>query len=268
MFKINFRLFLMLVISFTIINSALLINNASCAGKKINKNEPQQFEFSAKDGFKISSKLYLPKGSSAKNKVPPVIFLHSLGESSTSWSKLPETVSKDLKIAAITVDLRGHGKSYKDKNGNRKYWPYFKQKDFEIMPDDILALFNFLKEEYPEINTNKAVLVGAGFGSSVATIAASKKNSVIKSVIMISPENGSKGIDIRLPLINYGNKPVLFIVSQKDIASINSIKELEKCALGEKKLQTYPHGGQGTNLLKLQPDAKKIIEEWIKNNLI
>lgn len=265
-FRQNLKLFGIILICLTMFSSILLVDQAFSSAKK-KKKGPIEIEFKAKDGFNLNAELILPKKASAKNKVNLVVFLHSLGESSKSWMNFPEEMSRDLGVSVVNMDLRGHGKSIKNKQNKSRYWTFFKNKEYSVMTTDVSALIAYLKIEYPEININKIALIGAGFGSTVSVIAGEKNTDKIKTLVLITPSNFSKGIDIRLPLINYGAKPVLYIISSKDADAVASVSELKKCSLGYKKVQTYPFGGQGTNLIKAQPSSKKLVEDWVKTNL-
>ncbi|MEI7474287.1 MAG: alpha/beta fold hydrolase [bacterium] len=265
MIRTKSNIFGVALLSITLLINTIGIQHAYSAVKKKNKGA-QTIQFNAKDGFHLSGELLMPTTASVKNKTPLVVFIHSLGESSDAWMDLPEEMSKALNVSVVSMDLRGHGKSIKDKKNKSKYWTYFKDKDYNDMTSDVSYLLDFLKTEYPEVNINKTAIVSAGFGSSVAVISASK-DSKIKTLVLISPSNFSKGIDIRLPLINYGVRPVLYITSKKDLDTLKAIEELKKCSLGTKKVQQYPDGGQGTNLIKFQPSSKKLIEDWVKSSL-
>lgn len=242
----------------------LFAADASFAKKK--KKGPIELDIQVRDGFHIIGQIYIPKKTTVKNKVPLVIFLHSIGKDSTEWGTFPSTVKEQLKVATLNVDLRGHGKSILNKNSRKVYWQNFRDKDFKKYPYDVIDVLKYIKEQYPEIDNSKVVFVGASLGANTALMTGSYGVNA-KTIIMLSPMLQYKGYDLRLPIVKYGNHPLLFMVSKKDVYPYQSCLELIKFAQGKKLLKVYPYGGSGVNLVKFQPDAKSIIINWIKESL-
>jgi len=255
--KISLMLFLVLCLVFSLKST---VYAAKASG-------PTIVQYQATDGFNITGLLDLPSGSSIKKKVPLVIFLHSLGGSKIEWGTFPNSV-KSLGFATLNIDLRGHGQSILDKRNKKKYWPNFNKTDFSKYPSDVSLAINYLKENYPEINTGKIAIIGSDIGADTAILAGYRFNKNVKTLILLSPTTFYKGLDTRVPLVGYGVHPVLIIVSQSDRFSYNDSTELIKYAQGKKVLKAYPYGGSGIDLLKFQPDSKGLILNWLKTNLI
>ena len=248
----------------------LLCTNSVYAKKK--KKGPVEINVTTSDGFHIVGQLDIPKDAKVKDKAPLVIFLHSIGRDSTEWGDFPNTVKDKLGVATLTIDLRGHGKSIVNNNGKKFYWQYFTEKSYKKFPDDVLDVLKYVKKEYPEVDCYKISIVGASLGANTALMAGSyaiKYDSMnIKSIIMLSPMLKYKGFDLRLPIVRYGEKPLLFIVSQKDNYAYQSSTELIKFAQGKKLLKVYPSGGNGVYLIKFQKETAPLIMDWIKESLI
>jgi len=242
----------------------LFTADASFAKKK--KKGAVKLDIQVRDGFHIIGLLDVPKKTTVKNKVPLVVFLHSIGEDSTEWGTFPSTVKEQLNVATLNINLRGHGKSVLNKNSRKVYWQNFQDKDFKKFPYDVIDVLKYVKEQYPEIDSSKVAIVGASLGANTALMTGSYGISA-KTIIMLSPMLNYKGYDLRLPIVKYGNHPLLFMVSKKDVYPYQSCIELIKFAQGKKLLKTYPYGGSGVNLIKFQPDAKPLIINWIKESL-
>ena len=242
----------------------LFAADASFAKKK--KKGAVELDIQVRDGFHIIGLLDVPKKTTVKNKVPLVIFLHSIGEDSTEWGTFPSTVKDQLKVATLSINLRGHGKSILNKNSRKIYWQNFQDKDFKKFPYDVIDVLKYIKEQYPEIDSSKIAIVGASLGANTALMSGSYGVNA-KTIVMLSPMLNYKGFDLRLPIVKYGNRPLLFMVSKKDVYPYKSCIELIKFAQGKKMLKTYPYGGSGVNLIKFQPDAKPLIINWIKASL-
>lgn len=235
---------------------------AYAAGKAVG---PTIIQYQSKDGFNIAGVLDVPKNASVNKKAPLVIFLHSLGGSKSDWGTFPNSV-KSLGYATLALDLRGHGLSILDKKNKKKYWPNFKQKEYSKYSDDVNMGIKYLKDNYPEINANKVAIIGANIGADTAILAGSKSSSNIKTLILMSPFSHYKGIDARIPLVEYGTHPVLILVSKSDHFVYNDSSQLIKYAQGKKQLKVYPFGGNGISLLKFQPASKTVILDWLKAN--
>ncbi|OGI02833.1 MAG: hypothetical protein A2104_01530 [Candidatus Melainabacteria bacterium GWF2_32_7] len=242
----------------------LFAADASFAKKK--KKGAVELDIQVRDGFHIIGLLDVPKKTTVKNKAPLVIFLHSIGKDYTEWGTFPSIVKDQLNIATLNINLRGHGKSVLNKNSRKVYWQNFQNKDFEKYPYDVIDVLKYIKEQYPEIDSSKVAFVGASLGANTALMSGSYGVNA-KTIVMLSPMLNYKGYDLRLPVVKYGNHPLLFMVSKKDIYPYKSCIELIKFAQGKKLLKVYPYGGTGVNLIKFQPDAKPLIINWIKESL-
>jgi predicted esterase len=253
------------IFSLVIILTAICAYNTVFSAPKT--AEKTIIQFPSKDGFNIAGELDIPAGSSVNKKVPVVIFLHSLGGNKTEWRTLPTSV-KSLGTATLTLDLRGHGLSILDKKNKKTYWQNFKNQEFSKYSEDVSYAIKYLKENYPEINIDKTALIGSDIGAVTAIMAARNNKTAVKSLVLLSPLSLFKGIDTRIPILEYGAHPILILVSKNDRNSYIDSTELIKYAQGKKILKVYPSGGSGIDLLKFQPDSKNLILNWLKINFI
>lgn len=228
---------------------------------------PATVQYEAKDGFNIVGQVNIPKGASARSKVPLVIFAHSLGRSKLDWQGFPIALSS-IGVATLSIDLRGHGQSILDKKGRKRYWQNFQNIQFKKYPDDLLFGITYIKDSYPEIDTNRIAIIGSGIGANAAVIAAGKSNKNIKTLVLLSPTLTYKGLDIRIPVVGYGANPVLIVAGKNNIYSYKDSQELIKYAQGVKVLEAYPLGSDGMDLLKFQPAGKTAIINWLKKYLV
>ncbi|HSA06799.1 MAG TPA: alpha/beta hydrolase [Candidatus Gastranaerophilales bacterium] len=231
----------------------------------LKKREPVEIEIKSHDEFKLKGILDIPDYASVETKAPLVIFLHSIGKSHLAWGDYPKKIKGNLNVATLSLDLRGHGKSVKNKKNKNVFWQNLVVADYQKMPDDILEVLKFIEKEYPEINHKKIAVIGASLGSNVGIMAAGY-NEKINNVIMFSPMLQYKGFDLRLPIVKYGQKPLLMLVSNKDKYSYDSSIELIKFPQGKKHLQVYPYGGHGEDLLKFQPESQNLVLKWLREN--
>jgi len=242
----------------------LFTADTSFAKKK--KKGAVEVDIQVRDGFHIIGQLDIPAKTTIKNKAPMVVFLHSIGKDYTEWGTFPAAIKDQLNVATLNVNLRGHGKSFLNKNSKKIYWQNFQSKDYQAFPYDVIDVLKYIKEQYPEIDSSRVAIVGTSLGANTALMTGSYGVKA-KTIIMLSPMLNYKGFDLRLPIVKYGDHPLLFIVSKKDKYSYQSCLELIKFAQGKKQLKVYPYGGNGVNLIKFQPDAKPLIVNWIKTSL-
>lgn len=239
--------------------------NTAFAMRKKNSTGPSSIEFQAKDGFNLDGMISFPKKHSAKIKVPLVILLHSLGEDSSSWDKFPQQLNQ-MGFAVLAMDLRGHGKSTRNKKGKICDWINFEDKEYSKYPDDLISTISYIKDNYPEINSKRIAVISSNISANAAILAGGKARNT-KTLILLSPSVSFKGLDTRIPMVAYGKRPVLIMVSKKDTYSYQGSSEVLKYAQGKKMLKVYPFGGNGTDLIKFQPDCSKTIFNWLKANL-
>lgn len=229
----------------------------------IKKRKPFEVEIESYDGFKLTGVMDIPDYASVETKAPLIIFLHSIYKNNEAWGEFPEDIKNFLNVATLNLDLRGHGKSTQGKK--HLHWQNMEMTDYKKMPEDILEVLKFVEKEYPEINHKKIAVIGASLGATMGLMAASYVEN-IDTIIMFSPMLKYKGFDLRLPIVKYGEHPVLFIVSAQDKYSYDSANELIKFVQGEKKILAYPFGGHGEDLLKFQPESRRIVLNWLKKN--
>ena len=86
---------------------------------------------------------------------PPVVLLHSLGESSSTWIAVAETLAEDHRVYA--VDLRGHG----DSSRTSRY-------SLDLMSEDVVGVIEHL-------GLADVRLIGHSLGGMIAYLIASRR---------------------------------------------------------------------------------------------
>ncbi len=212
------------------------------------------------DNFVIKSKLYYPK---QKAKVyPVVVFLHSIGYSSDYWGDLVNNFV-DSGVAALVIDLRGHGQSVYDSDFRIRSWRYYSNKQYAIYPKDVTDILKYLASNYKDISTTKYAIVGADIGANTAVLVSEKMVNKPKALVLMSPTSTFKGLYIPISMTNLGNIPIMTIASAKDNYSKKEANTLKKFAQSEYNLKIYPQGGMGMMMLKANPSMSKDIVNWV-----
>lgn len=254
--------FFILFILISVLCMPVIAAGKATKTKKVKELEPIKIEYQAPDKHFIVSDFYLPLKHNKTISIPLIIMIHALGENKKAWKEYAKTFT-EKGYSVLAVDLRGHGESIKDKKSLKHSWRTFTKEDWEKTYTDILSGIDYLKANHPQANTNKILIVGSSLGSSVAVISAEKEKKSVKGLILLSPLNKYKGIETRVPLVEFGNHPLMVIVSESDRMSYNAAKDLVKYAQGEHEIIVVKNAGHGIFMLKTEPKLNNIIYEWI-----
>lgn len=238
----------------------LLAATTSIAAEVKNKVGYVSITYETKDNFVIKSKLFYPREK--KNVYPAVVMLHSIAYSSEYWEQLTKDfVNQD--IAVLLIDLRGHGQSVYDSNFKIRHWRNYTDKTFAKYPNDIYEILSYIAMNYKNISTSNYVIIGADIGANTAILAAEKMPNKPKALVLMSPTRIYKGLYTPIAMTNLGSMPILSMVSKSDRYSYNETMELKKFAQGVFDIKTYPSGGMGMLMLKVNPSMSKDIIDWV-----
>lgn len=125
--------------------------------------------------YYFENKIFYKKNDFKSNQ-KTIIFIHGLSGSSSAWIPYEEKFKKNYNI--ISIDLRGHGKSFRPD----KYQDY----SIEKFSEDI---YKILVHE----NITKSIIISHSMGSIVVLEFLKKHQNIVKKVILVSPSaNPSK----------------------------------------------------------------------------
>ncbi len=104
----------------------------------------QTVNFLTDDGVSIIGSYYSSPSnvvsnasSSSSTTTPTVILLHMLGKDRSTWNAFASTLSQKEGYAVLSIDLRGHGESVKQNNGNAISFQSFTPDDYNKMVLDV-----------------------------------------------------------------------------------------------------------------------------------
>jgi len=215
--------------------------------------EVESVSFVTNDGVEIVGTYFPSTGDEA------LILIHMVGRDRNDWNKLAEELNR-AKYAVLSIDLRGHGESiYRD--GKTIDWSTFTEDDYNEMVLDIQAADDFLVTKG---FNGRISLIGGSIGANLALNYASDHRN-IKTVILLSPGLNYKGIETEDALINFGDRPILFITSNNDPGSAESSLLLYSMSIGPKEIKVYNEAGHGTEILS-QHDISIIILKWLETH--
>ncbi len=226
---------------------------ANAAKKKKTPATKHKIEFVTKDKFILSGDLYFAKNKSDK---PLVILLHSFGLNASLWKTLAEALRlKDYNVLAM--DLRGHGRSVYTESLKLKSRYKFSQSDWQKLPNDVVESINYVKANYPNINCNDTIIVGADIGASAGILAGKLMKKEPLKFVMISPMLNFKGLYIPYKVASYTNTKFMVILSKSDRILFNFYPGIKPI------IKIYQTGGPGNQLLKVNPQSTSDIINFI-----
>ncbi len=229
--------------------------NAATTKKKKPKTK-HKIEFVTKDKHILVGDLYI--ASPPTNK-PLVVMLHSFSLNALSWQPIAQALRlKGYNVLAM--DLRGHSRSVYNEKLKIKSRFKFTNEDWQKLPNDVLESIAYIKSNYPKINTNDTIFVGADIGASAGITAGSTMKNKPQKFVIISPMLNFKGLYIPIKIASYTNTKFLVILSKSDKILFNFYSATKPVII------TYPRGGPGNQLLKVNPQSTNDIVNFIVNN--
>lgn len=220
-------------------------------------------ELRTKDGWALKA-----RHEPAKEDRKTFILLHGRGQRKEFWQRLTRRLSKEG-YGWLAVDLRGHGESQVDPEGQPLAWRKFKvgrgqDNDYLRMSLDVQAAVSFLlNQEVPEESIG---LIGSDVGASIALRYAAVQTKV-PMLVMLSPMVSYLEVDAVNAMRRYRDRPVLMIYGQLDKGSSKEAPILygfAKLSVGEDRATLvsvpYRHGYQ-----LMTPSVSRLIIDWIAN---
>jgi pimeloyl-ACP methyl ester carboxylesterase len=211
--------------------------------------------FHAKDGVPITASFYQP----SRRPAPCVILVHMLSRSRDDWQALATRLA-DAGIAALALDLRGHGASGADPRPDAGT-----AADMSADLLDVQAARSFLASR-PDLGVTNIGILGASVGANLAAAAAAA-DPTVRSIALLSPGLEYRRVYAEAALRKYGERPALMISSQEDGYSTRSVRRLQKAGTGVREARLVNGAGHGTMMLSREPDLVSVILEWFQRTL-
>ena len=208
----------------------------------------QRVTLRADDGANIVATWYEPPS----RPTPAVILVHTLTRSRREWDAAASRLASDG-IAALAIDLRGHGESSGDAS------------NLAAMINDVKAARRHLAVRADVIHSRIGV-VGTSIGANLAALAAADEPG-IASLILLSPSLDYRGLRIEAALKKYGNRPVLLVAGTDDGYGMRTVKDLAKAGGGPREVLLLDNAGHGMTMLTKAPDLGRQIVDWFHRTL-
>lgn len=226
------------------------------AEKKKKKKMPlekHKIEFVTRDKFILAGDLYFANQESNK---PLIVLLHSFSLNAQAWKDF----AKNLRMKnynVLAMDLRGHGRSIYNENLKLKSRFYYKNDDWQKLPKDVVDSIRYLKTNYPKINTDDVVIIGADIGAAAGAIASMSLKKPPKKLVLISPMLEFKGLRMPVASSKFYDTQIMMLVSKNNRIYMNFNTKIPAV------IKQYPMGGPGNNLLRANKTAYDDILNFI-----
>lgn len=223
---------------------------AHAQGKKeaVDIPEPEVVSLTTKDGVQLKATFYAP--AKRDKKVVPILMVHGWDGQQDEYKAMAMTLQRPDRggHAILTVDLRGHGLSTRQKlpDGEKDLQrEKLRAPDIEKMVLDLEACKKFLveKNNAGELNVSALCLVAAEFGCIIALkwavldwnarpLPGFKQGQDVQAIALLSPEESFKGVTARTAISNplLRGKPIskLICVGQGNSKSLQDARSIHK----------------------------------------
>jgi pimeloyl-ACP methyl ester carboxylesterase len=213
-------------------------SGASAAGQAV--------QLRTADGVPVAAMLY----DAAEPSAPAVVLVHMLTRSKDDWRAVAERLQV-AGIAALALDLRGHGASSGEAAPSA------------AMALDVQAAVGFLQGRAPG---RPMALVGASLGASLALIAAAE-TPFVRGVALVSPAADYRGVRLDPAARKYGGRPMLLVASTEDPYALRTVRALTEHATAREQ-RLSPVAAHGTRLLERDPEMSAALVDWLRRTLL
>jgi dienelactone hydrolase len=201
---------------------------------------------------------------------PTVILLPDTRCDRKTFGTFPSKLNK-AGFNVMAMDLR-----YKDLIAKARNVPQqlqtIQQQNLDIVVDqDLKSALDFLSKQ-DSVDSNRICILGTSLGSRVAL--ASGVNYKLKALVLVSLSGEelftTRKTPIKELLIEYGDKPILFMSATKDwgnnFKAPEDNKQYMNWVKGKCELKIWPISGHGVEILNFN-EAETFVLAWLKNNI-
>lgn len=205
---------------------------------------------------------------------PAVLLLHSILRDRSVWTDF-STLLQHNGIAALAIDLRGHGESTRKLTAAGPVKIDVREltaRDYQDMLLDVEAAIDWLQIQ-PDIDKKHIALMGESFGANIALRYAAV-NEDLSAMAVFSPGLNYRGVRTDDVIRQLGRAPFHIFVSQNDDFAFKSSKRLVEIRkesgidAATNELTVCTGSLQGTEMLKGVRSLPQIVLSWLKEALL
>jgi len=210
----------------------------------------------------------------AADSAPAVLLVHGFATNRDQWGTFP-TLLQQNGIAALAIDLRGHGESTRQITAQGPQlidYHKFTAANFQDMLLDINAAIDWLSEQ-PGINKQRIAIAGGSVGANIA-LRYTLFNNDLAAEVLLSPGVNYKDVRTDDAMQKLGPMPLRIVVSRNDSFAFESAKrlmEIRETAVhpsDTNELVVCTGNLHGANMLTGVKNLPVILLEWLKQVLL
>lgn len=216
------------------------------------------------DQKNISAAYFSPPSANA----PGVILIPDTRCDGSAFGRIPSRINK-AGFAVLVIDLR-YKKLIAQARGTAEMIKLLQSQDlYAPVNYDVKSAYDFLTNQ-KDIDPERICLIGTSYGSRVALHSGVKYKVKALILVSLSGQEALPGKAVKELLDEYGDKPILFMTSEKDWGGDYKAAEHNRLyfdwAKGKKELKIWPGSGHGVDLLD-NTKATDFTIMWLKGNL-
>lgn len=257
------------ILAFTVIIFLTVVGCVTTQTTKGSKEtaqiDKQSIVLTTEDNENISATFYPTSSPNA----PGVILLPDTRCDKDRFDDFPLNLNK-AGFAVLSMDLRFRDLIAQARSKEQAIDILKKQDLYAPIKYDIKSALDFLTRQ-KGVDPGRIALIGTSFGARLALLSGVKY--MIKALVLVSlsgQEAIPGGKPIKVLLEEYGNRPILFMTSEKDWGgnhkAAQNNKQYFEWATGIKDLKIWPGSDHGIDIVNTD-EASTFIIAWLKNNL-
>lgn len=201
-------------------------------------------------GVTLAAELCEPSARPA----PAVVLVHMLTRNKSEWGSLCDRL-QDAGLAALAIDLRGHGNS----TGSPAALP--------DMVQDVRAAVTWLAGR-PGVRGGSIALAGASLGATLAVLATVDLPQV-RALALLSPSVDYRGLRAEPSLLaRLPGRPIWMAASTGDPLALRTLRDYAAEPSGPREQHLVDRLAHGTALLGAEPDLARTLVDWLRRTLL
>ncbi|MCX7916191.1 MAG: alpha/beta fold hydrolase [Verrucomicrobiae bacterium] len=240
------------------------------AARPANPPAPKDVTLETADNVELGA-TYYPPWIEPDDVAPAVILLHEAGRTRHIWEPFARLLQRNG-IAALTLDLRGHGDSVRQVTAEglqRLDVAKFGPREYQQMLLDLEAAWDFLSTQL-EVDTLRIAVMGSVLGANLA-IQYAVVNDEVAALVLLSPAIENQGLRADEALQKLGKIPLRIVVAAGDAEMFEAAKTLlalrrsDPAGSGDyKELIAATGTVRGTDLLRRVESLPARLIAWLR----
>jgi len=220
---------------------------------------PERISFRRPDGALLAAEFHPAAGDAPG---PAVLLLHQAGSNRREWDFLLEEL-RGLGVAALALDLRGHGESTPPAEDEAFYRRLFTDPDFA--PPDVEAALAWLRAR-EGVDSARLAVVGASVGANLAFAAAGAPWGPKTTVALSGNHKNANLLAGRID--GFAPKNVFVLAADEDPGREASAKALFAQTGGKRRIEILSGShAHGVAVLHESPALRGAVLNWLRVGL-